>query len=187
MTQAIAGVAPPDVSEVTVMEVWPSIAKFSLGRVLGQMFAMNAGIYVFTVGNLLALVTIPLSLALYFYRLKPSFFGLHLHGGLYRLTNRRVMALRNEVVFHDRFPFVKFKFGVPTKAVDLDRFDSIEIEELPGHRWFAAGDLVFRRQGVETFRLEGVSRPEPFRHTCLKSHYSYVGVKQALSRETAHV
>jgi hypothetical protein len=39
---------------------------------------------------------------------------------------------------------------------------------------------------VETFRLEAVSRPDSFRHTCLKSHVSFVGVKQALARQPVH-
>lgn len=183
MKQAIAGVTPPEVEEVTVMIVWPSIAKFALGRFMGRCFNIKAGMYIFRVGNLCALLGIPFALALYFYRLTPSFFGTPWHGGFYRLTNRRVAALRNEVRMGDRFPFLKFKYGVTVKSVELDRFNTIDIERLPGHEWFDAGDLVFRLDGVETFRLEGVSRPESFRHTCLKSHQSYVGVKRALARQ----
>jgi len=183
MKQAIAGVSPSEVSEVNVMEVWPSIAKFTLGRLMGQLFEIKAGIYIFRVGNLLVLAGIPFALALYFYRLAPSLFGAPLHGGFYRLTNRRVIVLRNEIKFSGPAILPKFIFGAEVKSVELDRFDSIDIERLPGHRWYDAGDLVFRRGGVETFRLEAVSRPESFRHTCLKSHASYVGVKQALARE----
>jgi hypothetical protein len=36
---------------------------------------------------------------------------------------------------------------------------------------------------VETFRLEGVSRPEAFRSTCMKAHMGYVGVKKAMARK----
>ena len=185
MKQAIAGVSPSEVSEVNVMEVWPSIAKFTLGRLMGQLFDIKAGIYIFRVGNLFALLGIPFALALYFYRLAPSLFGAALHGGFYRLTNRRVIVLRNEIKFSGPAILPKFIFGAEVKSVELDRFDSIDIEQLPGHQWYEAGDLVFRRGGVETFRLEAVSRPESFRHTCLKSHASYVGVKQALAREPA--
>ncbi|MBI2479010.1 MAG: PH domain-containing protein [Planctomycetia bacterium] len=158
MKQAIAGVSPSEVREVNVMEVWPSIAMFSLGRLLGRLFAIQAGIYIFRVGNLFALAGIPFALALYFLRLAPSFFGAPLHGGFYRLTNRRVIVLRNEI-----------KFTGPS-----------------GQQWYDAGDLVFRRAGVETFRLVAVSRPDSFRHTCLKSHASYVGVKRALARQPVH-
>lgn len=186
MKQAIAGVAPAELEEVTVMEVWPSICKFTLGRLMGQAFSNQAGIYIFRVGNFLALLGIPFALALYFLRLKPSFFGSSIHGGFYRLTNRRVMELRNEVRFKGGSTFPRFLFGVEVKSVDLDRFDHIDIERKPGHGWYDAGDLVFTRDGVETFRLEAVSRPESFRSTCQKSHASYVGVKQALAREPAH-
>ena len=186
MKQAIAGVSPSEVQEANVMEVWPSIAKFALGRLLGQLFDIKAGIYIFRVGNLLALAGIPFALALYFFRLAPSLFGAPVHGGFYRLTNRRVIVLRNEILFSGPAVLPKFVFGAEVKSVDLDRFDSIEIERLPGYRWYDAGDLVFRLGGVETFRLEAVSRPESFRHTCLKAHTSYVGIKQALAREPAH-
>jgi hypothetical protein len=69
----------------------------------------------------------------------------------YRLTNRRVF-------------------------VDFDKFDSIELVVEPGQEWYAAGDLVFRKGAVETFRLPGVSRPESFRQTCLKVQQSYRSV-----------
>ncbi len=187
MKQAIAGLAPASVREVTVMEVWPSIAQFSLGRLMGRLFGIQAGIYIFRVGHVFALAGIPFALALYFFRLAPSCFGAPFHGGFYRLTNRRVMVLRNELKFADGFPYVRFVFGAEVKSVELDRFDSIEIDRLPGQEWYDAGDLVFRLKGVETFRLSAVSRPESFRHTCLKSHLSFVGVKQALAREPVAV
>ena len=36
--------------------------------------------------------------------------------------------------------------------------------------------VLFRRGAIETLRLPGVSRPEPFRQTCLKVRQSYVSV-----------
>ena len=50
---------------------------------------------------------------------------------------------------------------------------------LPGQAWYHAGDLVFKLGNVETFRLEGVSRPAAFRETCLKSHLAHSTVKAA--------
>ena len=79
-------------------------------------------------------------------------------------------------------PMPCFRFEATVKSIELDRFDTIEIDCKPGQAWFAAGDLVFKRGDVETFRLEGVSRPESFRQTCSKSAMSYLGVKQALDR-----
>jgi hypothetical protein len=69
--------------------------------------------------------------------------------------------------------------GVEDKAVDLDRFDAIHIEVQPGQAWYHAGDLVFKLGNVETFRLEGVSRPAAFRETCMKSHVAHAGVMHA--------
>lgn len=97
MKQAIAGVAPAEAEEVTIMTVWPSISAFSLGRLLGRLYSINVGVFVFTVGNLIALLSIPGALKLYFFRLFPSVLGLTPHGFFYRLTNRGVQQLRNEV------------------------------------------------------------------------------------------
>lgn len=165
------------------MVVWPSIAAYPSGRWLGRLYSIKAGISVFTIGNFLALASIPHALFLYFYRLAT--------GKTYKLTNRRVMELatRAQLKVNGRFPFLapKVLIGNEVKSVDLDRFDSIEIVVQSGQAWFHAGDLIFRLGNVETFRLEGVSRPESFRHTCLKSHFAYQGVKQALAREAVLV
>jgi hypothetical protein len=87
----------------------------------------------------------------------------------YTLTNQRVMVQR----------------GLKSTAeswVELDRFDAIEVEVLPGQEWYPAGNLIFRRGPIETFRLDGVSRPETFRQTCLKARMGYVGTRQAMGR-----
>src|SRR5262245_54864117 len=163
-SEPIPGVAPAEVKEVTVMTVWPSVAKFGMGRALGSLYAVRwPDVYIFRLGNLLALLFIPISLVLFFLRIAPGI------GTRYRLTNRRIIVERGLT-------------GVEDKAVDLDRFDSIGIDVLPGQAWYHAGDLVFRLGNVETFRLEGVSRPAAFRETCLKSHMAHVGVKRARRR-----
>jgi hypothetical protein len=160
----IAGVAPAQTREVTVMTVWPSNASFGLGRLLGQAYAITwPDIYIFRLGNLLALLSIPLALVLFFMRIAPGI------GTRYRLTNRRIIVERGLT-------------GTLDKAVDLDRFDAIDVEIQPGQAWYDAGDLVFKLGNVETFRLEGVSRPEAFRQTCLKAHMADKGVKEARER-----
>ena len=100
MKQPIAGVTPAESEETTIMEVWPSVARYSVARVLGRLFAIDAGIYVFKIGNLIALAAIPVGLALYFFRLLPKIRNLPgvPHGSFYKLTNRRVVELHNE--FH---------------------------------------------------------------------------------------
>jgi hypothetical protein len=165
--QPIPGVVPAEVRETTVMTVWPSNARFALGRALGQAYAITwPEIYIFRLGRLIALLSIPLALVLYFLRILPGI------GTRYRLTNRRIIVERGLMSKEE-------------KAVDLDRFDRIEIDVRPGQAWYDAGDLVFWRGNIETFRLEAVSRPAAFRQTCLKAHLAYTGVLAAQQRQRA--
>ncbi|MCC9607621.1 PH domain-containing protein [Blastopirellula sp. JC732] len=164
MSQAIAGVAPSAKSESTVMTVWPSNGASRLGRFFGRLYEIETGVGFLTVGNLLALATSPIGAAIYLWHAAPGV-GTH-----YRLTNRRVVI-------------EKGLDGKPDRWVDLDRFNRIEIEVLPGQAWYHAGDMIFYLDEVETFRLSGVSRPEAFRAACMKGQQTYVGVRQALQRE----
>ncbi len=161
----IAGVVPFELKETTIMTVWPSNARYSLGRMLGSVYAITwPDIYIFRLGNLIALLSIPLALVLFFLRILPWI------GYRYRLTNRRIIVERG-------------LGGVEDKAVDLDRFDSIETVVQPGQAWYDAGDLVFKLGNVETFRLEGVSRPEAFRATCQKANLAHRQIKQIRARQ----
>jgi hypothetical protein len=174
MQQPIAGVAPTQFQEVTVMTVWPSLSATTFGRFWGRLFAIDFGFPLFgvplTIGRFAALASIPFMLALYFLMRLPRFPGV-LIGitnpwcWVYRLTNRRVV--------------VENPFGKEIKSVSLDRFDAIDVVVDPGQAWFKAGDLVFRQGAVETFRISGVPRPETFRQTCLKANMSFVGVQKA--------
>ena len=165
MKQPIAGVAPAELDEVTVMTVWPSISLYPSGRFLGTLYSWKwPNVYIFRMGNLLALASIPHALALYVYRILPWV------GVRYILTNRRIIVARGIMAVEER-------------SIDLDRFNSVDIEVQLGQAWFDAGDLVFKLDGVETFRLGGVSRPEAFRSTCLHSQRSRAGVKQALQQQ----
>jgi hypothetical protein len=167
MKQAIAGVTPSDAHEVTVMTVWPSNASYGLGRFLGRWYDVKAGFYIFKLGNLIALASIPIALMLYLMKVLPFV------GRRYRVTNRRIVV----------------ELGISCKkeekAVDLDRFDSIDIDVQRGQEWYHAGDLIFLLGKTETFRLEGVSRPSAFKQVCLKSRTAYVGVQEALARQSA--
>ncbi len=160
MKQSIAGVTPPETREVTVMTVWPTLAAYGPGRIIGRLCSVKAGVGFFSLGKLLALLLIPAAMGLYAFTLIPWMIR------SYRLTNRRVIV---EVGLRGR----------PERWVDFDRFDSIEVEVLPGQEWYPAGDLVFRNGQVETFRLAGVSRPETFRHTCLAARRGYLGAAES--------
>lgn len=170
MAQAIAGVVSDQEREVTVMTVWPSLSANGFGRWCGRLFEGTSGISMFGV-PVLALLSIPVVLPVYFLMVLPRVpfvvFGFkNPFCRRYRLTNRRVVV---EQAFG----------GGEQQSVSLDRYDSIEIEVLPGQGWFPAGDLIFRNGDVETFRLTGVPHPEAFRHTCLKARDGFVGVQKA--------
>lgn len=160
--QAIAGVSPQTVGETTIQTVWPSHAMHWFAYFLGEnVYSIEwPGVYIFRLGNLLAFLSIPLILPIFFYYLLP------IVAIRYRLTNRRVMVMRGMIAEEER-------------SIALDAFDRIDIDVKPGYVWYGVGDLVFYRGNVECFRLEAVSQPETFRHTCLKAHQGFVGVQKA--------
>jgi hypothetical protein len=179
MKQAIAGVAPSQLQEVTVTIEWPTIAATGLGRFLGRLYAIRAGFWIFTLGRLFMLLTLPVGLFLFFWMLAPGV------ARRYRLTNRRVMVENGpkltDALFALLMPWRKGRsLWTAAQYVDLNRYDAIAIEVRPGQAWYPAGDLVFKLGPVETLRLVGVGHPDVFRATCLKAHQSYVGVRKAM-------
>jgi hypothetical protein len=173
--QPIAGVSPASLRETTIMTVWPSIAGTSIGQLLGQLYSIQAGVWVFTVGNLLALLTAPFVAVLILTKFLLNFLaGVPVLGlpflpfrelvERYILTNRRVLIANGLI-------------PKPAQYADLDRFDTIEIVVQPGQEWYPAGDLIFKKGATETFRLVGVRRPETFRQTILKARNASLGVK----------
>jgi hypothetical protein len=90
----------------------------------------------------------------------------------YRVTNKRIVVERGLT-------------GKEERSIYLDQFDAIKIEVEAGQDWYDAGNLVFSKGTVETFRLEGVSRPDSFRHICLKASQAYRGVKQAVELQAS--
>ncbi len=150
MQQPIAGVAPPETAEVTIAVVWPSIAATSLGRRLGRLYAIDAGLPWLTFGKLFALASIPIVLPLFFWMLRPR------ASRRYRVTNRRVLIERGVG-------------GAFEAGIALGDFDRVEIDTLEGQGWYPAGDLRLLAGEREMLRLAGVPRPEPFRQTILKA------------------
>jgi len=147
---------------------------------LGRRYLWQAGRGVLpfglTMGKLVAFISIPAVLPLIFgpliAQLLPGFLRDLVEAAVgpcfrYRLTNRRVVVER---------PLQRKE----ERSVSLDRFDEIQIVVLPGQEWYPAGDLVFKKGGVETFRLEGVRWPEAFRRSCLRAHQAHTGVNKAL-------
>ncbi len=136
-----------------------------MGRLAGIQLGLGG---VFTLGNLLALATIPLSLAVFCWQLMP--YGRR----CYTLTNRRIIIRKGVRAVDQRW-------------ISLDDFDAIDIEVLPGQQWLHAGDLVFRRGGIEVLRLAGVSRPETLRQVCLTVRTALVSVRNVVESQAAEV
>ena len=165
MKHPIAGVVPPELDEVTSMIVWPSIGAYRLGRWVGRLAGIQLGVgRFFTLGKLLAVATIPLSLAVYAWKVLPFVYR------RYRITNRRIVVDRGLGNREDR-------------SIGLEEFDSVEILTLPGQDWLRAGEVIFRRVGVEVLRLSGVPRPIPFREACLKARTALLAVREVLQQQ----
>jgi hypothetical protein len=167
MPSPIPGIAPPELSEVTSMVVWPSIGSLPLGRLVGRLANSQLGVGPFRLGRLAAGVTIPLTLVAFAWQFIPLF------ARRYRLTNRRVIIVRGLLAPHDG------------ESVGLDEFDAIRVEAQPGQDWLHCGELVFLREGTEVLRLSGVSRPAVFREVCLKARLALVSVRQVLEAQAA--
>jgi len=148
------------------MVVWPTIGATRLGRIVGRLSGVRVGVGFFTLGKLLAVLTIPLSLGVFCWQLLPYV------ARRYRITDRRIVT-------------EKGLSGVPDGSIGLDEFDEIRIEELPGQAWLHAGEVAYLREGREVFRLSGVSRPDVYRRVCLETKTSLASVRSALEAEPA--
>jgi hypothetical protein len=167
MIQPILGVMPSELVEVTCKVVWPTIGATRAGRLVGRLAAVKLGWgEFFTLGKLLALATIPISVAVFGWQLMPFVCR------RYTLTNRRIIIRKGLRT-------------VDGPWISLDEFDSIRIEVLPGQEWLHAGDLIFQRGDSEVLRLSGVSRPETFRHVCLTARTALVDVRKIVEQQAA--
>ena len=175
--------------EVTIMNVWPSIAATSLGRTLGRLFLLGPRVWLGSVptrpGWFIAIATLPITAVLYFHKIIPRL-PFVLRGWQnpacrrYRLTNKQILV---EHAFDALSP-KRAKYSVFDK-LSLGGFDSAELEEQPGYKWYRASDIVFRNEGKEVLRLVAVPHAEAFRQTCLKAHQAVLGVAAAKQKEIA--
>lgn len=179
----------PVVRETTVMSVWPSIAAGGVGRVLGRLSQLGPelrlGTIPFRPGWLLAVGMLPVSVFLYANKIVPRI-PVVLVGmrnpwcQRYRLTTHRVLV---EHPFDALSP--ARREGSLLRGTSLRDFDSIIVETLPGHEWYSAGDLVFRQEGAEVFRLPGVPHPEAFRQTLLKTRTALLSLEGLREQQLA--
>ena len=167
MEETVADKLPKNLEERELTTIWPTIGAYALGRVVGQLGAIPLGLGPLTVGNLLALLTIPITLAIYGWQLMPYVCR------RYTLTDRQILIQRGLAKLHTE------------EAIALDEFDSIEINVLPGQAWLHSGDLVFKHQNQPVLRLRSVLRPEIFRHTCLTARETLVQFNEIIQQQAA--
>ncbi len=167
MVQPISGLTPPEVEEVTVMTVFPSMGATPFGRFIGRLCGVQWGIgKFFTLGKLFALLLIPVALIYFFWRLSPWACR------RYRLTNRRLIVHR-------------WLGSQELRSIPLDGFDQIDVEVLPGQEWFPCGNLIFRKGPILVFELEGVREPDVVQHAILKAARSYQAVQKVRQQQKA--
>jgi hypothetical protein len=167
MHHPISGVTPSELAEVTCKVVWPTIGATWAGRLVGRAAAVPLGWgRFFTLGKLLAVATIPLSLAVFAWQLMPRVCR------RYALSNRRIIIRKGLMPVDERW-------------IGLDEFDAVQVEVLPGQEWLHAGDLVFRHAGNEVLRLSGVSRPEVFQHVCQTAQSALLSVRDVVEQQVA--
>ncbi|MGO8690773.1 MAG: PH domain-containing protein [Thermoguttaceae bacterium] len=163
--QSIAS-TPSMPAETAIMTVWPTIGATIAGRWVGRLCGVRLGRGFFTLGKLLALATIPASLTVFLWQLLPAVCR------RYCLTDRRLVVQKG------------YK-AVEGRSIGLEEFDCIDLAILPGQDWLHAGELVFRHEGREVFRLSGVSRPEVFRQVCLKAQTAMLSFRAVLAEQAA--
>jgi len=166
MSHPVAGLAPLGLDEVVILAVRPSIGATRLGRLVGQAASLSNGWGVFTLGNLLAVLLMPVALALFFWLRLPGVCR------RYMLTTRRAVigrGLRN----------------VCQQSIALEEFDQIGIDVLPGQQWLRCGEVIFRRGQTELLRFSGVPSPEVFRRNCLRVQQAILAVARTTQQQQA--
>jgi hypothetical protein len=146
--QAVTGVAPPQLVEAIIRDVWPSVAAYP-------------GVASFARATYRTIVFAPLgwlTLApIYFKKLfgfLPGMAGLAVR---YRLTNRRLMICKGLQ-------------PVPDKEVALDQIKDVRLIKDDNSDFFVSGTLeVTDHAGNVVMTLPGVAEAESVRHSILQA------------------
>ena len=159
--QAISGVSSQ--VENVIMTVYPSIAAWGPGQVIGMLsdlIPLKLGSV--TVSHLLiAPLLAPFAALLYF--------GQKVIGSRYVLTNR---AVQSWAALGERM----------NGQAALPEIAEIEIERHAGQAFFHAADLVIRNAaGDVLLRLEGVVRPNVFRQIILEARDARMQTEASLA------
>ncbi|QGJ72138.1 Hypothetical protein PBC10988_38540 [Planctomycetales bacterium 10988] len=166
---AIPGICPSAFGETTLRTIRPTIGAFVLGRMLGRIYEIvphKGPGFILTARNLVMIATLPLAALLTIVSVLPGI------AQMYKLTNRRL------VIFH---PFSKKE----RVSIPLHRFDTVDTSVvLPGQSWYPCGEIIFRLDGIETFRFSGVARHRNFAKNCLDAQRTYQAFRALRQAET---
>jgi hypothetical protein len=156
--QAVTGVAPPQLNEAIIRDVWPSVAAHPGPAGLAR--ACYRTIVLAPVGWL---VLAPV----YFLKLLAIVPALSNLATRYRLTNRRLMVCKG------------FK-PVPAQEVPLERIKDVKLITDANSEFFVAGTLeVMDDAGVAVLSLPGVPEPESVRQSILQAAAAWGPVLKA--------
>lgn len=159
--QAIAGVSPT--LESRIMTEFPSVASTGVGRLIGQiMGCIPIRIFGVKLSSLLfGLPLAPLGMLLFLWN-RPF-------GARYILTNRSVQVWAS--------------LGTRRIAlVDLNEIADVELDELPGQKFFRAADICLKAANGKTIlRLSGVCDAGAFRNAIQRTMQSRRMVQSSLA------
>ncbi len=144
---------------------YPSVASNAVCRFLGVLYESLPVPKIFGIKLshlLFPLPTSPIPAVVYFW--------LKISGDKYVLTTTHLERR-------------KFLTGELVKSVPLEEIAEIEITQTRGQVFYRAGDLTIRdEQGNVLLTLEGVQRPNVFKHNIMDARRALIGVKQSLER-----
>jgi uncharacterized membrane protein YdbT with pleckstrin-like domain len=146
LIQAVAGLTSPEIAEMRIREVWPSVARMPLVAKLGKMLTRT-------------IILAPLGWLI----MSGAYFGklLPIIGVRYALTNRRVLIKRG------------WK-GTPKQEVPLSEIEDVELDEDSVDNFFRCADLRILRTGSTPLVLTAVPDAESFRHAILAARNAWV-------------
>ena len=159
--QAISGVSSQ--MENVVMTVYPSIAAWGAGRIIGvlsDLIPLKLGSVKLS-HLLIAPLLAPVAALLYFVQ--------KVIGARYLLTNR---SIQSWAAIGERM----------NGQVPLTEIERIDVERHAGQAFFHAGDLLIRNAaGDVLLRLEGVVRPDVFRQIILEARDARLQTEASLA------
>jgi hypothetical protein len=135
------GGAPPQLAEVQIRDLWPSVTAFAGPAAIGKKLMQS--IFLAPLGWFLLL-------PLYFAKIMPFI------AKRFRLTNRRLMICRGLM-------------AKPTRQIELSRIDDVRLVESSYDTFYRAGTLEIISGGQVAMKLEACPFPDSFRIAILSA------------------